>query len=191
MSELTLKVGGDSAQKEYQQPPLGDHKAVLVDIVKSENQPTKHGPKTKVFYYFELETKMEDGRPFLVRKGFNFTLNPLSTLYKFIVKWREAPLTPNENFELKQMIGAGCILEISPWSPDDEPSKVLHLPDRARKLDKKEWIKPSGEYDGEKIRERIEAKKEENNSAQPAVTVQKGATDTFTDPGEVEDDVPF
>ena len=50
---------------------------------------------------------------------------------------------------------------------------------------------PSGEYDGDKARERIEAKKEENNSAQPAVTVPKGTKDSFTDPGEVEDDVPF
>ena len=190
MSELTLTAGGGGAVTEYTPPPVGAHKAILVDIILSKGEQTKFGVKDLLFFYFELDAKMEDGRPFLVRKKFTNSLNEKSNLYKFLTKWRGKPFEPGEEFNLRSMLGVGCVLEMEEFRPEGEDKVVVYV-DRARKLAKKDWIKPSGEYDGDKARERIEAKKEENNSAQPAYTVEKGATDDFANVGEVEDDVPF
>jgi hypothetical protein len=166
MSELTLTAGGDQSTREYQQPPLGEVKAVLVDVILSKDQPTKFGVKDQVFLYFELEHLMDDNRPFLIRKKFNFSLNEKSNLYKFIQKW-VGGLKPGKPFNLETLKGKGCILEIEPWTPEGEPDKTLHLIDRARKLDEAKWIKPSGEFDSAKTAERIEEKRKETVADNP------------------------
>jgi hypothetical protein len=184
MSALTLTAGGDNVATEYQQPPVGDHKAILVGIVESKNEQTAYGPKDLVFFYFELEEKMDDGRPFSVRAKFTKSLNEKSNLYKFLNKWRGKPFAAGEQFDLNEMVGVGCILELIAWSPKNDPSVIRHLPDRARPLPKKEWPKASGDFDAAAASERIEKWKEENGSAQPAAT-----------PAPIErtedDDVPF
>ena len=198
MSELTLTAGGGKSTTEYQKAPLGEHSAVLVDIILSENETTNYGIKDQYYFYFEIEAKMDDGRPFLVRKKFSapkkdsagvrYPMSEKSNLSKFLVKWRGKPFGPGEDVALADLIGTGCTLEIEPWTPEggDEP---IHLVDRARKLAKKDWIKASGEYDGDRTRERIEKYREENNSGTPAI--QPKVEDPHTDPGEVPDDVPF
>jgi hypothetical protein len=183
MSELTLTAGGGNVATEYQQPPVGDHKAILVGIVESKNEQTAYGPKDLVFFYFELEEKMDDGRPFSVRAKFTKSLNEKSNLYKFLQKWRGKPFAAGEEFDLNEMIGVGCILELIAWSPKNDPSVIRHLPDRARPLPKKEWVKASGEFDAAAASERIEKWKEENS---PDAT-RDGAARPF----EENDDVPF
>ena len=74
---LTLPAGSNEARV-YEQPPLGEHKAVLVDIIKSDNEQTKFGVKSLLYFYFELEVLMDDNRPFLVRKKITHSLNEKS-----------------------------------------------------------------------------------------------------------------
>ena len=200
MSELTLTAGGGKSTTEYQKAPLGEHSAVLVDIILSENEMTNYGIKDQYYFYFEIEAKMDDGRPFLVRKKFSapkkdsagvrYSMSEKSNLYKFLVKWRGKPFEPGEDVALADLISTGCTLEIAPWTPEggEEP---IHLVDRARKLPKKDWIKPSGEYDGDRTRERIEKYREENNSDTPAAATQPATQDGAARPFEENDDVPF
>ena len=187
MDTITLTAGGGNSTTEYQQPPVGDHKAILVGIVESKDEPTKYGPRDKLFYYFELEEKMDDGRPFSVRAGFTKSLNEKSNLYKFLTKWRGKPFAAGEKINLKEMIGVGCILELIAWSPKDDPSVIKHLPDRARPLPKKEWIKASGEFDSVAASERVEKWKAESSSAASAAPVETPAPIERTE----DDDVPF
>ena len=175
-SELTLTAGGDQSTREYEQPPLGECKAILVDIIRSTNEQTKFGVKDLVFFYFELEHLMDDNRPFLVRKKFTFSLNEKANLYKFLQKW-VGGLKPGQPFNLKTLIGTGCILEIEPWTTPDD--KVMHLVDRARKLDKGKWIKASGEFDSAKTAARIEERRQES-------LAEAGVVERTED-----DDVPF
>ena len=191
MSELTLTAG--SAEQEYEQAPCGEHRAVLVGIIKSENEETKFGPKDVLYFYFELAKEMSDGRPFLVRKKFNHSRNEKSNLYKFLTKWRGQPFKNGESVDLGKLLNTGCILEIEPWTPEGS-DKTLHLVDRARNLDKGEWIKPSGGFDRERIATRIEEKKAEFAgqqpepvAAKPAPKPEKPGRQEWTD----EDDVPF
>ncbi len=188
MSELTLTAGGGNAVSDYTPPPAGEHKAILVDIVLSKNEQTKFGVKDLLFFYFEIEEKMDDGRPFLVRKKFTNSLNEKSNLYKFLTKWRGKPFEPGEEFNLRQMLGVGCMLELEEFTPEGEDKVVVYV-DRARKLAKKDWIKPSGEYDGDRTRERIEKYKSENNSESPAVATEPTAPKK--EEYDVNDDVPF
>jgi len=188
MSELTLTAG--HAEQEYEQAPTGEHNALLVDIVLSMNEETKYGTKDVLYFQFELDAEMADGRPFLVRKKFNNSLNEKSNLYKFLSKWRGAPFKNGEAVDLTKMINTGCVLEIEPWETPD--GKTLHLIDRARKLAKKDWPKASGNYDGDRTRERIEERKAESGLAAPAPEPKQADLPT----GErkdwkTDDDVPF
>ena len=188
MSELTLTAG--SAEQEYEQPPTGEHNALLVDIVLSKNEETKYGTKDVLYFQFELDAEMSDGRPFLIRKKFNNSLNEKSNLYKFLSKWRGAPFKNGEAVDLKAMINTGCVLEIELWETPD--GKALHLIDRARKLAKKDWPKASGNYDGDRTRERIEAKKAEQTPPEPAPEPKQADLPTGGRTNwKTEDDVPF
>ena len=192
MDTLTLTAGSNEARV-YEQPPLGEHKAVLVDIIKSDNEQTKFGVKSLLYFYFELEVLMDDNRPFLVRKKFTHSLNEKSNLYKFLTKWRGKPFAAGEEFDLGTLVGAGCVLEIEPWTTPD--GDVLNLVDRARTLEKANWIAASGNYDSDRTRQRIEDKKlEDQPYAQeepaPAPAPKKAAKKK--EKAEVsEDDVPF
>jgi len=192
MDTLTLTAGSNEARV-YEQPPLGEHKAVLVDIIKSDNEQTKFGVKSLLYFYFELEVLMDDNRPFLVRKKFTHSLNEKSNLYKFLTKWRGKPFAAGEEFDLGTLVGAGCVLEIEPWTTPD--GDVLNLVDRARTLEKANWIAASGNYDSDRTRQRIEDKKlEDQPYAQeepaPAPAPKKAAKKK--EKVEVsEDDVPF
>ena len=190
MSELMLTAGGGTTTTEYQKAPLGEHSAVLVDIILSENETTKYGIKDQYYFYFEIEAKMDDGRPFLVRKKFTNSLHPKSILYSFLTKWRGKPFEPGEEFNLRQMLGVGCMLELEEFTPDGEDKVVVYV-DRARKLAKKDWIKASGEYDGDRTRERIEKYKSENKSDSPAVATKPTATAPKKEEYDENDDVPF
>ena len=189
---LTLTAGSNEARV-YEQPPLGEHKAVLVDIIKSDNEQTKFGVKSLLYFYFELEVLMDDNRPFLVRKKFTHSLNEKSNLYKFLTKWRGMPFAAGEEFDLNTLVGAGCVLEIEPWTTPD--GDVLHLVDRARTLDKASWIAASGNYDSDRTRQRIEDKKlEDQPYAQEEPTpapAPKKAAKKKAKPEVSEDDVPF
>tara|TARA_R110000824_G_scaffold21692_1_gene80685 strand:- start:1210 stop:1791 length:582 start_codon:yes stop_codon:yes gene_type:complete len=189
---LTLTAGSNEARV-YEQPPLGEHKAVLVDIILSRDEMTKYGIKDILYFYFELEVLMDDNRPFLVRKKFNNSLNEKSNLYKFLTKWRGKPFAAGEEFDLNTLVGAGCVLEIEPWTTPD--GDVLHLVDRARTLDKANWIAASGNYDSDRTRQRIEDRKlEDQPYAQEEPTPAPAPKKAAKKKAKVEvseDDVPF
>ena len=188
METLTLTAGGGADFAEYQQPPAGEHKAVLLDIVLSKDEMTKFGIKDLLFFYFEIEAKMEDNRPFRVRKKFTNSLNEKSNLYKFLTKWRGKPFESGEEFNLNSLINVGCILELESFIPDGDTKTITYV-DRARRLAKKDWIKASGEYDGEKVRESIEKYKD----SQPAETAAPAPAAKTAAPADDigNDDVPF
>ena len=195
MSELTLTAG--HAEQEFEQIPLGEHSAILVDIILSKGEETNYGVKDVLYFYFELEEKMNDGRPFLARKKFNYSLNEKSNLYKFLTKWRGKPFKNGEAVDLSAMLGTGCVMEIEPWTPEGS-DKTLHLVDRARKLAKKDWPKASGQYDGDKVRERIEARKAEQGGApapapqpQPAAKAEEQKGGGYSKTFNEDDDIPF
>lgn len=123
---------------------------MLVDIVQSPNEHTSFGVKNMLYFYFEVEEKMNDGRPFLVKTRFTESLNPKANLYKFLKKWRGQDIKPGETINLSKLVGTGCVLEVE--NEISNAGNQYAVVDRARALAEEEWPAPSGHYDGERIR---------------------------------------
>jgi hypothetical protein len=90
--------------------PEGMHSAVCVDALDLGEQETPWGPKHKVSLVWEIAARMEDGKPFTVRKWYTASLNEKSNLYKDLCSWRGRDFTAEElkGFDIEKVVGAQC-----------------------------------------------------------------------------------
>ena len=105
-------------------PPIdgGTYPAVCVAIVDLGEQNNEKFKKyeDKVLLIWELPSVLieVDGeqKPRWLSKDFSATLNEKSNLTKFLVPWRGKNFTEEElngeGFDLKQMLGEGCLLQV-------------------------------------------------------------------------------
>lgn len=105
-------------------PPVegGTYPAVCVAVVDLGEQRNEKFKKyeDKILLIWELPgvTVEIDGeeKPRWLSKDFSATLNEKSNLTKFLVPWRGKPFTEEElngdGFDLKEMLGAGCLLQV-------------------------------------------------------------------------------
>ena len=105
-------------------PPIdgGTYPAVCVGVVDLGEQHNEKFKKyeDKVLFIWELPgvTIEVDGeqKPRWLSKDFSATLNEKSNLTKFLVPWRGKNFTDDElngdGFNLKQMLGEGCLLQV-------------------------------------------------------------------------------
>ena len=79
-----------------------------------------YGDKHQVALCFELEAKMQDGRPFMISKIYGLTTHKKSSLFKDLEVWRGKTLPPEEreSFDLEKLIGANCYINIAPNEKD-------------------------------------------------------------------------
>ena len=96
--------------KTYTPPPEGFHQAACVDVIDCGMVDSQFGRKHKCRLVFELDKKMDDGRPFLASKTYNLTLHDKSTLNKDLRAWRGRPFSADElrGFDLERLIGVPC-----------------------------------------------------------------------------------
>ncbi len=94
--------------------PDGVHNAVLVDVVDLGMCDTQFGPKHKLTLVWQVEEKMESGKPFLVSKRYGASLHKRSTLRKDLKSWRGRDFTDEEakEFELDDLVGVNAQLVI-------------------------------------------------------------------------------
>lgn len=80
-----------------------------VDYGKGKGPESKH--QLRIQWELPHET-MEDGRPHVIGKTYTYSSNEKSTLIKDLQDWRGRVFTNDEfgNFEISQVIGAGCFL---------------------------------------------------------------------------------
>jgi hypothetical protein len=102
---IIVKGGGD-----FVPAPEGLHNACCVDVVDLGDRETTWGLKHKVMLIWEIAAKMEDGKPFTVRKWYTASLNEKSNLYKDLCAWRGRPFTAQElkGFDIENVLGAPC-----------------------------------------------------------------------------------
>ena len=118
---MSLKVKNKKGQS---LPPIdgGTYPAVCVGIVDLGEQHNEkfNQYKDKVLFIWELpgvliEVEGEQ-KPRWQSKDFSATLNEKSNLTKFLVPWRGKNFTEEElngdGFDLKQMLGTGCLLQV-------------------------------------------------------------------------------
>jgi hypothetical protein len=144
---IIAKGGGD-----FTPCPEGLHLGCCVDVIDKGDVEGRWGTRHKVVLVWETSQKMEDGRPFQVRKMYTLSLSSMATLYKDLVAWRGQPFTAAElkGFDVEKVIGTSCQLfvqhrdrEGSTWS---DVSAITKAPNGQR-------LKPSGNYVRVKDRE--------------------------------------
>jgi hypothetical protein len=59
----------------YELAPVGVYSAVCVRLINMGMQETSYGLKHQVHLAFEIDEKMEDGRPFLMMQNYTMSLN--------------------------------------------------------------------------------------------------------------------
>lgn len=94
--------------------PDGVHNAVCVDVVDLGMVEGAFGTKHKLKLVWEIEEKMDSGKPFIVGKRYTVSLHEKSTLRKDLKSWRGRDFTAEElkEFDLESVIGAPCQLVV-------------------------------------------------------------------------------
>ena len=171
----------------YVNPPEGVHAAVCVDVIDLGLQETNFGPKQQVRLNFELEAKMDDGKPFTCGKSFTASLNAKATLAKFLAKWRGKPIAEGESLDLEKLIGQSCTLVLGPWTSADGQKSGVGI-DAVSKPSKK--LAPSGHYDPKATRQRIKERQDKyGKPVQSAPATAPRPKDKHKAPAD--DDVSF
>lgn len=137
--------------KEWENPTAGSHAAVLVDVVDlgletMTNDKGDSVTKPKVRLVFEIDQKMEDGRPMLVQRKVTASMHEMSNLYGIMETWLGRAPTPEEQarFDLDTMLGESANLMIVHNKDKKDPDKIWANIDRVYPAEKK--LKPSGDY---------------------------------------------
>jgi hypothetical protein len=168
---LQCKESGD-----FKPHPEGIHPAVCLDVIDLGLQETEfQGQRrmvNKLKLAFEIELRMEDGKPFTISKNFTASLHPKAKLAEFLGKWRGRPVVPPESIDLAWLLGACCTLVIS--HQQNMVGKTYASIDAISKPTKK--LAASGHYDSVAARQRYaEWKAKQGGSPKSAVqTPQAG-----------------
>lgn len=89
--------------------PEGEHRVVCCEVEDLGEVETQFGLKHKVLFKFQTDTKMEDGRPYMLFQRFNVSMNEKASMRKFLEKWRGAKYNEqqlrSEGFDIEKMVG--------------------------------------------------------------------------------------
>jgi hypothetical protein len=182
-----------SSSGTWENPEQGQHPAVLCDVILNKEEQTTYGEKDMLYLYFQLDTKMEDGRRHTIRRKFTASLNPKANLNKFLSKWRGKTIQDGESINFKSLIGRGCMLEIE--HSEGQDGRIWANIFRATPLAKGDWIKVDPDYNPERTRQSIAERTPGSTISETTETAApekkkpapKVARSSVTD----EDDVPF
>ena len=169
--------------------PEGIHSAVCVDCIDLGMKESQYGPKRKMRITFEIEQRMENGKPFSVSRSFTASLHAKATLSNFLSKWRGRPVGEGEEIDFDKLIGACATLVVSHMV--GETGKSFACIDAVSKPTKK--LAASGAYDPAAARKRIEEYAAKDMAATPkkaAQAPQRTATPAHASTVE-EDTLPF
>jgi hypothetical protein len=128
--EQTMKWADTGNSGDFEQPPIGTHKARCIGIVDLGTQHDEYQGKPRIrrvnALKWELpEEKMEDGRPFVCTKFYTASLSERSNLYADLVNWRGREFSAEElaGFDAKNVLDKTCLLSITAKVGNDGKTK--------------------------------------------------------------------
>lgn len=110
----------------FEKCPAGNHLAVCYEVVEMGTQEGGvFGPKHQIWIGWETPNEtMEDGRPFVIGKRYNLSMNEKATLRLHLESWRgkkftDADLGESGSFEIQNLIGKACFLNVVHTEKED------------------------------------------------------------------------
>lgn len=98
--------------------PADQYAAVCYRVIDLGTQKTDYqgviGHKRQIMISWELDAKMEDGRPFAISKWYTLSLSEKSSLRPDLESWRGKAFTSEEleGFDISKLLKAPCLLQI-------------------------------------------------------------------------------
>jgi hypothetical protein len=116
-----MPIWAKDNRKAHPPCPEGLHQGVCVDVVDLGPQETPWGLKPQVRLYWQLDALRDDGKPHLVSKFYNNSLNQKSTLCAHLEAWRGRKFTDKERegFDLETVLGVNCQIQVVHKLADD------------------------------------------------------------------------
>lgn len=118
----------------FKTPDPGTQSAVCTRIIDLGTQESSYQGKPKsahkLMMGWELEQRMDDGRPFLATTRFTASLHEKAVLTKFLEGWRGRAFTDEERngFDLTVLLGQPCLLTLVQNGDYVNVSSAVKLP---------------------------------------------------------------
>jgi hypothetical protein len=96
-------------------PPPGMHRAVCTCVAELGTQVTQFGPKSQLLFMFELlDLVTSSGQPFLLRRTYTSTLDPMGALRPDLEGWAGRNLQADElaRLNIASLLGTCCLLGV-------------------------------------------------------------------------------
>jgi len=113
-----------SNDKEFEQPPQGNHVAVCYRVIDLGTQTTTFNGEEKTAHKIMLgwelvDEMMEDGKPFSVNNRYTLSGHPKATLRKTLESWRGRPYRDDElPFDTAKLLGQPCMINVTHTTKD-------------------------------------------------------------------------
>ncbi len=110
---LPQESGGD-----FELAPADTHTATCYRVIDLGTQQIEFNGETKhqhkIMISWELDAKMEDGKPFSIHKRYTFSSHEKATLRQDLESWRGAAFTAEDfgKFKLPNLLGKACLMGI-------------------------------------------------------------------------------
>ncbi len=103
-----------------EQPPAGNHPAVLVALIDVGTQENEYQGVTnwqhRAFFCWELVTEKmtgPQGANHVIGKDLTLSMNAKSKLRGYVESWRGKKLADDEEFDIQKLLGAKCLLTVT------------------------------------------------------------------------------
>jgi hypothetical protein len=179
-----MGVVAKSSGTSFKPAPAGTHAAVCVDVIDHGMVETEYNGKKrkqhKIRIVWQIEEKMEDGRPFIVGRRYTVSLNERASLRKDLETWRGRPFTEDElnGFDLDNVLHVPAMLSVIQEARNGEVyanvSAVMKMP--------RNMLGPKPDPSYVRVQDRPKDGNGESEGPPPSTEGQEWPTD---------DDVPF
>ena len=84
-------------------------------------------PTQRCVLCFELDEKMDDGKPYMVAKRYTMSLSKKANLRRDLASWRSRDFTEEElkGFNLSKLVGINCFLSLAETDKKDGGKRVI------------------------------------------------------------------
>lgn len=131
----------NSGHSDFENAKPGTYTALCFKVIDLGKQPSTYkgqpsDPVRKVLIYWELDAKMEDGRPYIVTNRYTLSLGKKAYLRRDLESWfakKFSKESADKGFPMNQLLGKSCMLSLVDNGDYVNVSAVMKRPDSVPK----------------------------------------------------------